>query len=87
MARDTFRIKADACLWTRYFFEQTTDSLKAKSYENSFGRSYGFVGVTVQYGKYAYARYYYDLGEINGKPAYDLYPDSPAITSISGSGS
>jgi hypothetical protein len=69
---DTLRIKGDACLWTRYYFLQTTDSLKAKTTENTFGRAYGFVGATVQYGKYAYARYYYDLGEINGKPAYDL---------------
>jgi hypothetical protein len=69
---DTFRIKADACLWTRYYSQEATDSLKAKEYGNSFGRAYGFIGATVQYGKYAYARYYYDLGEINGKPAYDL---------------
>ncbi len=69
---DTFRIKGDACLWTRYYFQQTTDSLNVKSYDNSFGRAYGFIGATVQYGRYAYARYYYDLGEINGKPAYDL---------------
>jgi hypothetical protein len=69
---DTFRIKADACLWTRYYFQQTVDSLNARSYDNSFGRAYGFIGATVQYGKYAYARYYYDLGDITGKPAYDL---------------
>lgn len=70
---DTFRIKADACLWTRGWLQWTTDSLNARTTEPTFGRAYGFIGATVQYGPHAYARYYYDLGEISGKPAYDLF--------------
>jgi hypothetical protein len=69
VGNDTFRIKGDACLWARGWYLEENDTTK----QSTFGRAYGFVGVTVQYGKYAYARYYYDLGEINGKPDYDLY--------------
>lgn len=68
---DTLRIKADACLWTRWWLT-STDSGETKSLSSTFGQANGFLGATVQYGKYVYARYYYDLGAIDGKPAYDL---------------
>jgi hypothetical protein len=71
MGDDTLLIKGDACLWTRGYMLMS-DSQAVKNTEATFARAYGFVGATVQYGKHAYARYYYDLGEVNGKPAYDL---------------
>jgi len=71
MGDDTFRIKGDACLWTRAWY-QMSDSSAVRKTDHTFGRAYGFIGATVQYGRHAYARYYYDLGEISGKPAYDL---------------
>jgi hypothetical protein len=71
MGDDTFRIKGDACLWTRAWY-QMSDSSATKKTDHTFGRAYGFIGATVQYGRHAYARYYCDLGEISGKPAYDL---------------
>jgi hypothetical protein len=102
VGNDTFKIKADACLWPRYyalggsFLKESTwtrsDSIfrpedgtwhklkvnqdstwSTERTDNTFNRTYGFVGVTAQFSKYGYLRYYYDLGEINGKPGYDLY--------------
>jgi len=73
VGNDTLKIKADMCLWTRGWWQTTTDSLNKRTTDNTFGRAYGFVGVTAQFSKYGYLRYYYDQGEISGKPAYDLY--------------
>jgi len=88
VGNDTFKLKADMCLWPRFWRMDTKlyreslftrDSLPVDSTwtlaqsENTFGQAYGFVGITAQFSKYGYLRYYHDLGAINGKPAYDLF--------------
>ena len=67
------KLSFDACVWGRYYYLSTTDSAGNKMDENSFARVYGFLGLTGTITDYAKIRFYYDMGEISGAPAYDLY--------------
>jgi hypothetical protein len=58
--------------WHGFRVNQESAFVRERS-ENTFDRAFGFVGVTAQFSKYAYLRYYYDQGETDGKPAYDLF--------------
>lgn len=67
------RLTVDACVWGRYYYLSTTDSIDNKTDMNYFARVYGFLGITGIITDYAKVRFYYDMGEITGAPAYDLY--------------
>lgn len=81
LGNDTFRLKVDACLWTRFSLQNTTWHLPRLEQAEStwirtdygFPRPFGFVGATAQLSKHAYLRYCQDLSEINGKPSYDAF--------------
>jgi hypothetical protein len=88
VGNDTFKLKADACVWPRYWWQGSTlhqetlftrDSVPVDSAwtkttrENTFNQVFGFVGATAQFSKHAYLRFYYDLGTTTGRPAYDLF--------------
>jgi len=57
----------DGCVWGMY--RNTKDTLTI----SSFSRRNAFIGLTATITNWASARFYFDLGNILGKPAYDLY--------------
>lgn len=71
------KLSFDACVWGKYYSLSTssTDSLNNTSTtnENSFARVVGFLGITGIITDYAKVRFYYDMGDILGTPAYDIY--------------
>uniref|UniRef100_A0A7C6EHD7 Porin n=1 Tax=candidate division WOR-3 bacterium TaxID=2052148 RepID=A0A7C6EHD7_UNCW3 len=66
------KLSFDACVWGRYYF-LAADSANNKTRENSFTRLFGFLGITGAITDYAKVRFYYDMGDIAGKPAYDIF--------------
>ena len=75
------KLSFDACVWGRYYYLSSSSTYYYDSLfviinqvkENSFARVYGFLGITGIITDYAKVRFYYDMGEISGSPAYDLY--------------
>ena len=67
------KLSFDACVWAKYYSLNSTDSLDNKNNENSFARVMGFLGITGTITDYAKVRFYYDMGDILGTPAYDIY--------------
>lgn len=61
-------LNLDACIWTNYQYTKTDDSS-----QNTFSLRHAFLGFTKNLNKYLSARIYLDVGDILGKPAYDLY--------------
>jgi hypothetical protein len=61
-------VSIDACIWSRY--EYTKIDTNSQS---TFALRNAFLGFTRNVNKYVTARVYLDVGDINGKPAYDLY--------------
>lgn len=60
-------LSVDGCLWIRY--RATTDTVKV----NTFTRANAFLGLTANLTNWAACRYYFDLADTTGKPAYDLF--------------
>lgn len=66
------KLSFDACVWGKYY-SLNKDSTGIKSNENSFARVVGFLGITGIITDYAKVRFYYDMGDILGTPAYDIF--------------
>lgn len=60
-------LSLDGCIWGMY--RNTKDS----STISTFSRRNAFLGMTANLTNWASARFYFDIGNIQGKPAYDLY--------------
>jgi hypothetical protein len=67
------KLSFDGCVLGKYYFLSTSDSTNKKTDENSFARLYGFLGLTGTITDYAKVRFYYDMGDISGTPAYDIF--------------
>ncbi|MEO0102790.1 MAG: porin [candidate division WOR-3 bacterium] len=61
-------VNLDACIWTNYKYIKFNDTC-----QNTFSLRNAFLGFTKNINKYLAARIYLDVGDILGKPAYDLY--------------
>ncbi|MEO0116622.1 MAG: porin [candidate division WOR-3 bacterium] len=61
-------VNLDACIWTNYQYIKSNDTC-----QNTFSLRNAFLGFTKNINKYLTARIYLDVGDILGKPAYDLY--------------
>jgi len=66
------KLSFDACVWGKYY-SLNKDSTGIKSNENSFARVVGFLGITGIITDYARVRFFYDMGDILGTPAYDIF--------------
>jgi hypothetical protein len=67
------KLSFDACVLGKYYFLSTSNTSNIKNDTNSYARLFGFLGITGNITDYARVRFYYDMGDITGKPAYDLF--------------
>ncbi len=61
-------LRIDACIWTLFQYRKKTDTIT-----NTFSLRNAFLGFRQEINKNLYARIYLDVGDIFGKPGYDLY--------------
>ncbi len=72
------KLQIDGLLWLQYIYTQTrtfdfTYDITDTVTFSSFKRRNAFVGLTANLNSWATGRIYFDVADITGKPAYDLY--------------
>jgi len=72
------RLSIDGLLWLQYINTFSSISIPEHPLEdtiftNSFTRRAAFIGLTANLNNWASGRIYFDIADITGKPAYDLY--------------